>query len=190
MSNKIALFDLDDSLAGYSESLKKTLCNLDNRPEFSSEDMDVWQLAQQYPFIRARIALIKSQPSFWLNLPLIPNGFTVMNLAKAIGYEIHILTKGPKKFPSAWEEKVLWCQKHIEDDIDIHITSNKSMVYGKILYDDFPDYMETWLKHRPRGLGIMPETRYNKDYTHPNVIKWNGENLNQVKSALVDLYSS
>ena len=58
------------------------------------------------------------------------------------------------------------------------------MVYGKVLYDDYPEYMNQWIKNRPRGLGIMPSHSHNVDFQHPNVLKSNAENIEQVKIAL------
>jgi 5'-nucleotidase len=66
---------------------------------------------------------------------------------------------------------------------------NKSLVYGTFLYDDYLPYMEAWLKHRPRGLGIMPVTRSNRDFRHPQVVKWDGTNFDEVKRALTAAYA-
>ena len=40
--------------------------------------------------------------------------------------------------------------------------------------------MSLWLSNRPRGLGIMPVNDYNKYFEHPQVIKWDGTNLDEV----------
>ena len=57
------------------------------------------------------------------------------------------------------------------------------MVYGKVLYDDYPDYIERWLKHRPRGLVVMPVNDHNKSFDHPNVFKWYGTNISELRIA-------
>lgn len=188
MENNIGLFDLDNSLADYTGGLNDALHKLMSEEEIASFK-DLWEEYDEKPFIRARIRLIKSQPGFWLNLLPILKGFAILKTAKDIGFNIHILTKGPKKLPAAWQEKVLWAQKYLGQDADIHITSDKGMVYGKFLYDDFPDYMLRWLKNRPRGLGIMPVTNENKSFTHPNVIKWDGKNYDEIVDALKNLYN-
>jgi len=58
------------------------------------------------------------------------------------------------------------------------------MVYGKFLYDDYPDYMLKWLEHRPRGLGIMPANRANQGFQHAQVVRWDGTNLDEVAARL------
>ncbi len=180
----IGLFDMDSSLADYEGQLTKDLTRLLNLEDLTRfNELGMWKADEldQYKYL---IRLIKSQSNWWLNLPPMENGLTVFKLAEQIGFKNHILTKGPKRYPLAWKEKVEWCQKYLSNDIDIHITSDKGMVYGKFLYDDFPDYMLRWLKQRPRGVGIMPVNGYNKDFQHPQVVKWDGTNLEEVKQAL------
>jgi len=36
--------------------------------------------------------------------------------------------------------------------------------------------INSWLKWRPRGLVIMPARSYNGGYSHPNVIRYEGDN--------------
>lgn len=180
-TDSIGLFDLDGSLADYDKAVLAKLMILKSPDEPVVHDV---REAFQVPYLKARIELISREPNWWLNLEPIPMGFQVLEVAKAIGFQIHVLTQGPKAIPLAWKEKVEWCQKHLGPDIDIHITRNKGLVYGKFLYDDYPDYMLRWLKHRPRGLGIMPVNKINKDFQHPQVVRWDGSNLEQVSELL------
>ncbi len=180
-SNNIGLFDLDGSLADYDKAVLEGLAALRSPDEPAIEDI---RQAHEVPHLKTRIDLICRQPNWWFNLEPIPMGFQVLNLAKEIGFQIHVLTQGPKTKPLAWKEKVEWCQKHLGPDIDIHITRNKGMVYGKFLYDDFPEFMLRWLEHRPRGLGIMPVNRGNKNFRHPQVVRWGGTNLDEVAERL------
>jgi hypothetical protein len=112
------------------------------------------------------------------------NGFKILELAKKLGFECQILTKGPKNFPRAWDEKVRWCQKYFGTNIDIHVTCDKGLVYGKMLYDDYPEYLLKWLRYRPRGLGIMPSNSSNVGFSHPNVIRWDGTNIEEIEKAM------
>lgn len=57
-------------------------------------------------------------------------------------------------------------------------------VHGKILVDDWPPYITRWLEWRPRGLVIMPTQKHNAEYTHPQVIRYDGENIEEVAKAL------
>jgi 5'-nucleotidase len=180
-SDDIGLFDLDGSLANYDQAVLEGLNALKAPDEPPVADL---RHAYDLPHIKARIELICRQPNWWFNLEPIPMGFQVLKLAREIGFQIHVLTQGPKTKPLAWKEKVEWCQKHLGPDIDIHITRNKGMVYGKFLYDDYPDYMLRWLEHRPRGLGIMPVNRANQDFRHPQVVRWDGTNLDELSERL------
>lgn len=67
--------------------------------------------------------------------------------------------------------------------IDI-VGENKEGTYGRVLVDDYPGYIDGWLRWRPRGLVIMPAHYYNADYNHENVIRYNRENIEQVRQAL------
>ena len=166
--DKLALFDMDGTLADYEGKLREDLLRLaspgEPSPKLHWDDGEPW--------MDARMRLIKSQPGWWLGLERLTSGFVVMDLVREVGFSVHVLTKGPRRTAVAWSEKLLWCQRHIHADVDITITQDKGMVYGRVLVDDYPLYMERWLKNRPRGLGLMPETEYNRDYNHPNVIKY------------------
>ncbi len=185
MSNgiDIALFDLDGSLADYDGAMIRDLETLRSPAEPPITVENVWSMDKQ-PHIRERMRLIKQQPGWWLDLEPIPRGMAVLNLCRSLGFDIHILTKGPKRHSNAWAEKVQWCQRYLGQDVDVHVTSDKGMVYGKLLYDDYPDYMLGWLQHRPRGLGIMPITLHNREFTHPNVVRWDGIHLDAVANAI------
>ena len=185
----IGLFDLDGSLADYEGQLRNDIRKLINETDLKRfDELGMWQADEHEPF-KALIRLIKKVPCWWRSLPILENGLKVFHLAEEIGFKNHILTKGPRHYPRAWKEKVEWCQANLGDMIDVHITSDKSMVYGKFLYDDYPDYMDRWLKARPRGLGIMPVNGTNKDYSHSRVVKWDGNNFNEVETALIDCYN-
>ena len=183
----VALFDMDGSLADYVGALARNL-NMLAGPNEENITADNLYALEQKAYIHNRMRLIKQQPDFWLNLEPIEMGMQALELAKKVGFDIHILTKGPKKIAAAWKEKVEWCQKHL-GDVDIHITSDKGLVYGKVLYDDYPEYMLRWLKYRSRGLGIMPVTMYNRDFRHPNVVMWDGTNIVELTYALVAAFN-
>lgn len=185
----VALFDLDGSLADYVSALVRDMNELASPEDKKLTEANLYSLENKHPHLRNRMRLIKRQPDWWLNLAPIPAGMKALQIAKEIGFNIHILTKGPKKASIAWKEKLEWCQLHIDEEVDVHVTSDKGLVYGKVLYDDFPDYMDSWLEYRPRGLGIMPVTPYNKKYKNPNVVKWDGKNVEELTSALQTVFN-
>jgi 5'-nucleotidase len=187
----VALFDMDGSLADYDAALRRDLRAMRAPCEPPIlDDSSMHDLEDRYPHLEARTHFIKSTPSWWATLPRIEMGFTVVRMAREIGYEINVLTKGPALHPVAWKEKLEWCRAQPElNDAAIHITMNKGLVYGALFYDDFPPYMEAWLRHRPRGLGIMPVTAYNLNFSRPNVIRWDGTNIEAVRAGMLAAYS-
>jgi hypothetical protein len=95
-----------------------------------------------------------------------------------------VLTQGPRRNANAWTGKKLWIDKNLGQDVDITITRDKGLVYGKVLVDDFPEYIERWLEWRPRGLVIMPVNESNINFKHPQVIRYDGFNFIEVAAAM------
>ena len=167
---KWALLDMDSSLADFEAGMKHHL--LATRSPYEPEELPP---EHQYPnpspaWLKARKVLIKKLPGFWATLPVISFGMELYHAFDEWGYKRMILTKGPWKNPAAWMEKVQWCQEHVPD-ADITITHDKGLVYGKVLYDDYPPYIERWLEWRPRGKVLMLDSAINKDFSHPNVLR-------------------
>lgn len=85
MSNqpKIALFDMDGSLADYESAMLESLELLRSTNE--SKMLCGLHSLEQVPYYGKRMKLIKSQSGWWRNLPRIEMGFTILNLAREIG---------------------------------------------------------------------------------------------------------
>ena len=175
----IGLVDMDGTLCNYDDALYRDLQKIKSPGEELKYPIDY-----DTPHMSARIDLIRNQPGWWRNLEPLQKGFDVFNLMKELDYEIHILTKGPRACPNAWTEKMQWCEEHIPG-IPVTITRQKGLVYGKVLVDDWPSYIESWLKWRPRGLVIMPSHPWNVNFTHPLVIPYDGKDITQVRKALI-----
>lgn len=172
MVGKLALFDMDGTIADYYGKLMTDLRNLGTEQipdKLHGERLPDW--------LHNRISLIKSHPGWWESLPFIPSGKGLMELCKDIGFEIYILTQGPSNNPGAWTEKFNWCERNVKPiapEYGISITRNgKGLHYGRVFVDDWPPYMEKWLEHRPRGLGLMPASPENVGFSHPQVIRYN-----------------
>jgi len=176
---KIALFDMDGTLFDYVGELSRQM------EEIRSPEEKWTDPFEETPYLNSRRKLIKSFPGFWRDLPKYKPGWDILHRSRIIGYDIHILTKGPR-IPSAWTEKVECIHNHFSD-ATIHITEDKSVHYGRVLVDDYPDYIESWLKYRQRGLVIMPAHDYNKGFSHPNVIRYT-DNIIEVNNALMEAY--
>ncbi len=135
-------------------------------------------------YLQNRINLIYNSESFWSEMPKFKLGWDILGIANELGYHIMILTQGPKRNPAAWSGKKKCIDKHFGEDVDITLTRDKSLVYGKVLVDDYPGYIDRWLQWRKRGLVVMPANESNKDYFHPQVIRYDGTNLEEVRSAM------
>jgi hypothetical protein len=174
---KIALFDLDGTLCDYESSLLSSLNELNSPEEPRIKQLSKKELA---PHLQKRMDLIRSSVNWWANLPRFELGFTIWKLAEDLGFRRMVLTQGPKRNPNAWSGKKIWIDKNLGPETEITITRDKGLVYGKILVDDWPEYIERWLKWRPRGLVIMPASSQNKKFKHKQVIRYDGSNLQQV----------
>ena len=172
MSNteNVALIDLDDTLADFTG----TILN-DFRKTCNPKDIDevnlTWIHGDDRPaWIRERKRLIMTQSGWWAKLPLLDSGNAVLRMLAAEGYRIIFATAPAFTAPNSATEKIEWIRKHYPEYPDIHITRVKEGTYGRILMDDFPGYIDAWLKVRPRGLVLIPLQEWNKDYRHPNAI--------------------
>jgi 5'-nucleotidase len=182
-SDPIILFDVDGTLYDYENAIAR-----DYNEIASPEDPVCSYDNEKYPHLKKRIDYIRRTPGWWLSLEKLQLGWDVYEMAKEIGLIPHVLTQGPRNCPNAWSEK-LQCVERDLPQVDITVTRNKGLFYGRVLVDDYPSYIEAWLKHRPRGRVIMPAHSYNKDFTHPNVVRYDGTNINEVKEALEWAYN-
>jgi FMN phosphatase YigB (HAD superfamily) len=177
----IALFDMDGTLCDYDTGLLTELARLrsPNEPDF---ELPIKDNAPEY--LKERADLIRACKQWWANLPRFKLGFDLWDVAGELEYRRVILTQGPRRNANAWTGKKLWIDNNLGPDTDMIITRDKGLVYGKVLVDDFPGYAEKWLKWRPRGLVIMPANEGNKNYSHPQVIRYDSTNLAEVRTAM------
>jgi len=182
----IALFDMDGTLADFARSMKAKLADLRSPKEDPTLDETAYE---DVPHVKARRRLIKSQPGFWRDLEKVELGFQILAEAQAQQFRCHVLTKGPRKVSRAWQEKVEWCNEHIPE-LPIHIGEDKGLVYGKLLCDDWPEYIERWLTWRPRGFVIAVAQPWNEaiDKRFPkNVVRFDGTNFPYVRERMQEI---
>jgi 5'-nucleotidase len=180
----IALIDMDGTVADFDGAMRRGLDLLaapGEAPQIGKDGRYV-----DLPYVRARRKLIRSKPGFWRSLEPYKPGFDILNVLKSLNFKCYVLTKGPKNEPAGWMEKVEWCRFHLPD-VPVIITEDKSLSYGKVLVDDWSEYYLGWLTHRPRGLVIAPAHPWNKDETHPQVIRYDGTNIDIIRERLVTL---
>jgi hypothetical protein len=177
----VALFDLDGTLADFPWAMERAMRRLGAPGEKSYyEEQDGEPM-----HITERRRMIKRVPGFWRSLPKFKLGFDVLEIARRLNFKINILTKAPKSNYPAWSEKAEWCAENLTSfDYQVTMSEDKGIVYGKILVDDWPKYVGRWLEHRPRGLVIMPAHDYNLSFSHPNVVRYDGKNQDEVYDAM------
>jgi hypothetical protein len=176
----IFLFDMDCSLFDYQGAMVSELNKLANNDnEIITNKANLWHLDTN-PLFEDKINKIKATPGFWKNLPPIELGFKVYELAKNLNFKIEILTKGPRRFPNAWAEKLECGQIHFGPKINVNVVSSKHLFRGEILYDDFPSYLSAWMKYNPESIGIMPVNSTNTKYFNKNLLRLEDTNFDEI----------
>jgi 5'-nucleotidase len=171
----VALFDLDGTLADHNGELLRRLDLLRSpgEPDIELSSAD-WAGLPRY--VQERVRIIRGNPGFWIELPLLRAGFEILEEAHRLNFQIEVLTKGPRHSPIAWMEKLQWCDRHLAGfPHQVTITMDKGLVYGKLLVDDYPEYVLRWLKWRVRGTVIMPDQPWNQGFEHPQVYRYTGD---------------
>lgn len=187
---KIGLFDLDGTLADYDGRMRSDLAKLRGPNEPNPIDTN-FNLFEGQSHIEARMDMIKRQPGWWSGLDKFKLGWDILQVANEIGFCNSILTKGPRSKAVAWGEKVEWVNQHLGEEFPIDIMGeDKNNRYGLFLCDDYIPYATGWLKHRPRGVVIMPAGPHNVDGEshHEDIIRYDGTNLAHISDVLQAVY--
>lgn len=187
--DSIALFDMDGTLCDYLKAMHRELKKL-KCPDEPEVDPFTTKDNPKYQYLWNRMNLIKSKEEWWATLPKMKLGFDVLEIAKSLGFVCEILTRTPKENPAAYSGKQIWISKNMPKDVDFTMTQNKSRHYGRVLIDDFPPNVVAWLKYRKNAIVIMPENKYNKNFNHAKVIKYNGKNKKEIRQALKQVLRS
>ncbi len=190
--SKIALIDLDGTVADYDKSMSAEMAKI-AAPEDPKYDKYGSNFGSNKEYLNARRKLIQNQAGFWRDLEPLPLGFDIVNLLRDIGFTLNILTQGPRKSLNAWSEKVEWSNKHLFN-VNITITQDKSLSYGRVLVDDYAPYFLKWLEHRPRGLVVCVAHPWNEMFAvggvsyNENVFRYDGTNREELKTRLVTAF--
>ena len=182
----IALFDMDGTLCDYNRGLREGLDKIMSPEEKriygdKLNNIDFHLIPKE---LRGYFDKIRASEEWWENLPKFQLGWDVLGVAQELDYRVMILTQGPRRNPYAWSGKKRWIDKNLGEDFDITITRDKGVVYGKVLVDDWPAYIRKWLVWRERGFVIMPANNHNINFKHPQVIRYDGNNLDEVRNAM------
>lgn len=175
---RLALIDMDGTLADYDKAMKwdlKMIAHPSEQAEIESllmmGDRSKWPA-----YIKARERMIRSQPNWWFNLEPRVGAFEVATVLQDLGFDLHICTKVPS-YPAATasEQKIRWCEHWLKTadlgNVPITVSGDKGIVFGDILYDDWPEYITPWLNRNPNGFVIMPAHPWNESFAHPNIYR-------------------
>lgn len=182
--DQIILFDMDNTLCDWDGAMRRDLKQV--LPPELVEKVEDWlgdERRERPDWVERLMTVIRTQAGWWRSLEPLKVGMDLLNLVLHTDWETNILTKGPHGKPAAWSEKKEWCLDHIVRDVPVTIAANKSLVYGKVLVDDYPPYVESWLKWRKNGLAILPAHNYNKGFSHPNAIRVTEEHDDIMRAA-------
>ena len=178
----IALVDLDGTLCDCAGAIAKALAEV-RGPE---EDPRIEDSADPPAHIIARRRIIMSAPGFWRDLNPLPLGFEILDVLAEVGFQPHILTKGPANQSLGWMEKFDWCRRHVPK-LPVIMAEEKGLVFGRVLVDDWPPYIARWLCWQPSGLVIVPAQSWNLDVEADfpaNAVRYDGTNLDAVRRRL------
>ena len=178
----IALVDLDGTLCDCAGAIAKALAEM-RGPE---EDPRVEDSADPPAHIIARRRMIMSAPGFWRDLNPLPLGFEILDVLAEVGFQPHVLTKGPANQSLGWMEKFDWCRRYVPK-LPVIMAEEKGLVFGRVLVDDWPAYIARWLCWQPRGLVIVPAQSWNADVEAgfpANAVRYDGTNLDAVRRRL------
>jgi 5'(3')-deoxyribonucleotidase len=172
---KIALIDLDGTMADYDNALQNGLQRLAKPGEdtswfkagvgFNRESLEPWQ--------RERERLVRSADGFYRNLDPISMGFRVLELLLHCGFTCHIASKCPSdNSAQAAKEKIEWCASRASlRDLKVTICGDKSLMMGAILFDDWPGYITPWLENNLDSVVLMLDQPWNANFNHERVVR-------------------
>jgi 5'-nucleotidase len=164
----VALVDLGDTLAECTPALEAALA----RAGRAGDDVSDQQQRK----------LLLSTPGFWSSLAPRAAGFSLLALLRNAGYQVNVLTKGPRDAPQTWADKVAWCRKHLPG-VPVIVTDDKTPVCGDVLVDDWLPYVERWQRRWPEALVIVPAQPWNAQMAiQPRRLRDDGND----RAALVD----
>lgn len=175
----IALLDMDGVVCDWHNQLRK-----------DSEKLLGEDLGKISPETLTKIEhLIRSQTGWYENLVPLPLGFKIAETLREIGFTIMMATKATLLHENAWTEKARWCKKYLPYT-KMTVSEDKTIMYGKILVDDYPKFAGPWLDGRPRGYVIMPDQPWNQDYEHPRVKRVRTpEDVEALRPFLIEIFN-
>ena len=181
MYKPTALFDMDGTLVNWDGAMARDMEAMLGPNEelpvvpgaYSGVFAYDWDACEKTPHLKARMDAIKRQPGWWRNLKWLDRGREMVTIAQFCNYKLHILTKGPKKIPGAWAEKLDWRNTELPQ-AKITITEEKHRFRGSVLFEDWIPYIGPWLDRNRDGLVVIVDQPWNRDFIHPRAYRYKG----------------
>jgi 5'-nucleotidase len=163
--SKLALIDLDGTMADYDGAITRGLLSLSAGAELETPLQGMGFTREQNPlWLQERERLVRSMPGFYRDLKPLLSGFYVVGVLQRAGYALHVATKAPRHNTAiASKEKIEWCEEYLPN-IPVTISGDKSILRGDILFDDWPGYIGPWLEANPNSIVLMPDRQWNANY--------------------------
>jgi hypothetical protein len=185
-TRKIALIDFDGTLCNYDQALDAGIKSCSSPEQYKEIDKQLAahrgrdELEEMWPWFKNLVKMVKAQPDWWFKLEKLPTADPLISRLKEIGFTIRGLTAAPYGNPDASAQKLRWFQANIDPVISgngstIMLGRDKALVYGRVLFDDWPSYFLPWLKSHPRGIVFCPAWKWNDTTevrSHPRVIRY------------------
>lgn len=176
--DNIALLDMDGTVCDWHNQLERDL------DAMLGKDREKMSAAS----LRNVEHLIRSKPGWYLGLQPLPLGFKIAETLRDIGFTIMVATRATPQAANAWSEKAAWCMKHLPY-AHVTVSEDKSLMYGKILVDDYPKFTEPWLQRRPRGQVLLPNQPWNQEYERERVTRVRTpEDVDNIRPFLVQIF--
>lgn len=179
-NSPVVFVDLDNTLVNYLHHKASTLKRAFPEDSLASLlDMCVApdDLPSKYQAVHA---FASRAPGWWRGIPDLPGKDNILSAVASAtesltGESIHVLTKASMNKPLCWSEKVEWFNTNVRSEYPeskITISTDKSLLRGDVLFDDWPGYYEPWLEANPCGTVFCPEWPWNNSSEDPRVIKY------------------
>lgn len=168
MTAKIALVDMDNVLAGWTDGIIEGLLRAGYSPEVL--DLTRWDLGMDES-TRRIVRRTQATPGFYRNLRPIEGGAEGLAELERLGYEVFICSTPDATNVTCASDKLEWVREHLGEAWvkRVILTHPKSLVRGAVLIDDKPvidDIDEAeWVR-------VVFDQPYNQDTEGPRLHGW------------------
>jgi 5'(3')-deoxyribonucleotidase len=110
------------------------------------------------------------EPGFFLHPRPIPGAIEAIERLHQAGHEIVFVTS----CLAGHTDKLTWLKRHFNFPIRVVFTSEKYLVKGDVLIDDYPVNLTQWQAEWPDGLALCFAAPYNEQWQGVRAHDWTG----------------